>query len=233
MANFMSAEGGSASGGKKTITIIIIAILALGLGYYLFKISGSQQSGSDSFDLSNVKPTDQLRPLQPNDHVLGNLEAKNLAVAFEDIQCPACKNFEPVLKALPGALKDTKVVFRHYPLTTIHKNAAPAAYAAEAAGAQGKFWEWTSLAYERQEKWSSQGNPIETFMEIARDAGVPDLDKFRNDTTNKTYKEKVQADVREATALKVQGTPTLYFNGVLLEVNGIEGIKLQAEKLYK
>lgn len=220
---------------KKIITVIIVVILAVGFGYYLFKISGDTEKGTggDEFDISNVKPSEQLREAGSDDHVLGNLEAKNTMVAFEDIQCPACKNYEPILKTFPLELKDTKVVFRHFPLLSIHKNAAAAAYAAEAASAQGKFWEWTALAYDRQERWSGEGNPTESFVEIARDVQVADLERFRNDVVNKTYRERVQADVQEAESLKVRGTPSLYFNGVKLELGGLDKIKQQVEKLYK
>ncbi|MEK7618304.1 MAG: thioredoxin domain-containing protein [Patescibacteria group bacterium] len=219
---------------RKIITTVIIVILALGLGYYLFKISGGTKgTGSNDFDLSGVQPTDKIRDLQSDDHVLGNPQAKNIMVAFEDIQCPACKNYEPTLKSFVAELPDTKVVFRHFPLVSVHKNASSAAYASEAASAQGKFWEWVSLAYERQENWQGEGNPLESFVEIARDAGVGDLEKFRNDVANKTFRERVQADVREAAALGAGGTPSLYFNGVKLQVTGLDGIKQQVEKLYK
>ncbi|MBI3231674.1 MAG: thioredoxin domain-containing protein [Candidatus Doudnabacteria bacterium] len=218
---------------KKIITIIIIVILALGLGYYLFKVSGGTQGTGDTFDLSKVQPTDKIRDVGPDEHVLGNAEAKNVMIAFEDIQCPACKNYESTLKAFPSELKDTKVVFRHFPLVNAHKNAAAAAYAAEAASAQGKFWEWTALAYQRQESWSVEKNPAESFVAIAQAAGVSDLEKFRNEAVNKTYRERVQRDVQEGVALNVRGTPSLYFNGVQLELTGIEGIKKQVEKFYK
>src|SRR3990167_2062345 len=127
---------------KKTISIVIIVILALGFGWYLFKISGGTKgtsNGGTDFDLRDVQPTDKLRDIQADDHVLGNPEAKNTMIAFEDIQCPACKNYEPILKSFATELPDTKVVFRHFPLVNLHKNATAAAYASEAASAQGKF----------------------------------------------------------------------------------------------
>ena len=221
---------------KKTISIVIIVVLAVGFGWYLFKISGGTKGtapGGDEFDLTDVQPTDKLRDVLAEDHVLGNPEAKNTMIAFEDIQCPACKNYEPTLKSFATELKDTKVVFRHYPLVNLHKNATAAAYASEAAGAQGKFWEWVGLAYDRQSDWEGDSNPTESFVEIARDAGVGDLEKFRNDVVNKTYREKVQNDVREATALNVRGTPSLYFNGVPIELAGLDAVKQKVEKLYK
>lgn len=229
----MPAEGGPASGAKKIVTIVIIVAIALGLGVYLFKVSGGSGGTGDNFDLSNVKPTDKIREVGADDHVLGSPQAKNVMVAFEDIQCPACKNYEATLKAFPTELQDTKVVFRHFPLVNIHKNASAAAYASEAASAQGKFWEWVALAYERQETWALQSNPTDSFVSIAREVGVGDLDKFKNDVVSRTYRERVQTDVQEAVALNVGGTPSLYFNGVKLELGSLESVKKQVEKLYK
>jgi protein-disulfide isomerase len=218
---------------KKIISILIIVLVVTGFGYFLFKSSGGvPTSGSVDFNLKDVKPTDKLREVQVDDHILGSPQAKNTMVAFEDIQCPACKNYEPILKSFATELKDTKVVFRHYPLP-MHKNAGLAALASEAASSQGKFWEWVGLAYERQEKWSELSSPTEMFVEIAKDSGVKDLEKFRLDVNNKTFKARVETDVREATALQVSGTPTLYFNGIKLELASLEGIKQQVEKLYK
>lgn len=220
---------------KKIISIILILGVVVGFSVYLFVISGSTtgNGNGDDFDISDVKQSDELRDLQADDHVLGNKEAKNTVVVFEDLQCPACKSFEPILKALPSELKDTKVIFRHFPLTAIHKNASVAAFASEAASAQGKFWEWVDLAYQRQEKWQGEKNPVEIFVEIAKDVGVTNLEQFRTDVENKTFKERVQKDIREGIALTLPGTPSLYFNGVSLQLAGLDGIKKQVEKLYK
>jgi protein-disulfide isomerase len=216
---------------KKIVSILIIVLVVTGFGYFLFKTSGGvPTSGSVDFNLKDLKPTDKLREVQTDDHILGSPQAKNTMVAFEDIQCPACKNYEPILKSFATELKDTKVVFRHYPLP-MHKNAGLAALASEAASSQGKFWEWVNLAYERQEKWSDLADPTEMFVEIAKDSGVKDLEKFRLDVNNKTFKARVEVDVREAVGLNVGGTPTLYFNGVKLELASLEGIKQQVEKI--
>ncbi len=233
MGNLYSNPDSSQLGPKRLITIGIVVLLFVGFGYYLFKVGGGvPTSNSVDFDVSNVKFTDQLREVQAADHILGKVEAKNTMVAFEDIQCPACKNYEPILKSFATELKDTKVIFRHYPLPT-HKNAGLAALASESASSQGKFWEWVNLAYDRQEKWSELSDPTEIFVEMAKEVRVVDLEKFRLDVQNKTFKNRVQEDVREAFALKVGGTPSLYFNGVKLELAGLDEIKKQVEKLYK
>lgn len=222
---------------RRVITIVIIVLVCLGFGYFLFRISPQQArpAAGEDFDLSGAKQLSEPGPLVGDDHFLGNKEAKNTLVAYEDLQCPACAVFEPTLKSASSALTDTKVIFRHFPLLGLHKNAAPAAFAAEAAAVQGKFWEFTELVYEKQGEWSDLLDPTEKFVEYAKQAGVANIEQFRNDTVNKVYKERVQRDMVEATGLGVQGTPTLYFNGKPLRIADIEGLKKQIEdqKLYK
>ncbi len=219
---------------KKIISIAIVVILAIGLGYFLFKISPQQKPGATSadFDLNNLTRLSQPAEVNADDHILGNPAAKNVMVAYEDFQCPACANFRPILESFPSALSDTKVVFRHFPLFTLHKSAIIAAYASEAAAAQNRFWEFGGLLYENQTEWDSLSDPTEKFVEYAQKAGVADLDKFRNDVAQKTYKSRVERDVREGYGLNVSGTPTLYFNGKQIQLDGLEGIKKQVEPLY-
>src|ERR1051326_6776536 len=135
MNDNMSARGGSASGGKKGITIAIVIILALGLGYFLFKISPQEQqqqtANLSDFDLSAAKPGSQTepRPLESDDHIFGNPNAKNTLITYEDYQCPYCAQASGMLGQAPSQLQDTKVVFRYFPLS-IHRNSVVSAYAA-------------------------------------------------------------------------------------------------------
>ncbi len=221
---------------KKQVTVSIIVLLVLGFGFFLFKISPQTQNGTNSqnnFNLGNIDSMSAPSEVKADDHVLGNPEAKNTIVAYEDLQCPACANFEPILQSLPAELKDTKVVFRHFPLLSIHKNASLAAIASEAAAAQGRFWEFVNLMYSGQDKWSNLSDPSPAIIEIAKQSGIANIEQFSSDLSSQKYKDRVERDLREATGLKVGGTPSLYFNGVPLELGGVEAIKQQVEKLYK
>lgn len=219
---------------KKKISIGVVALVVLGLGFFLFKISPqTDQSGSlDQFNLSDIQPISEPRPVGPDDHIYGSLKAKNVMVVYEDYQCPACKTFVPILKKIPQELQDTKVVFRHFPLANIHKNAVYAALAAEAAGAQGQFWEITDYLYAAQEEWANLDDPTEKFVELAKKAGVGDLEKFRQDLTLRKYKSRVEQDLRESLALRLQGTPSIIFNSHELQLGDIESIKSQAQDYY-
>jgi protein-disulfide isomerase len=226
---------------KKVITISIIVLLALGLGYYLFKISPDTQTQSANwvkdFNLSGIDKMELPSAPKADDHILGNPEAKNVLVAYEDLQCPACKTFDLTFKQLSAALTDTQVIFRHLPLNVFsasrHPNSIPAAYALEAANAQGKLWEYESILYSKQQDWENSADPLPKFAEYARDIGVTNIDQFNSDINSRKYKDRIERDVREAIALNVSGTPTVYFNGKKIEASAsVENIKKQVEPLY-
>lgn len=211
---------------KQSITISLIILVAVGLGYYLFKIS------PQSPDYSNITPLLEPSALKADDHILGNPAAKNTAIIFEDLQCPACKAFSSIAEQIPEKFIDTKLVFRHFPLTNNHKNALVAALASEAAADQGKFWEFVKLAYEKQNEWNQLADPSDKFAEISQAAGVSNVEQFKSDLSGQKYMERVQRDLKEALGLKVPGTPTLYFNNKILELGSIDSLKKQAEPLY-
>lgn len=222
---------------KRAITIAIVLVLVLGFGYFLFKISPEQGPVAGSVDsLFSLKPTVKEPLAKPgdtvsDDHVLGKSDAKNTFVVYEDLQCPACAGFEPTLKQLPDSITDTKVVFRHFPLIGVHKNATIAALASEAASAQGKFWEFAFKLYETQVDWSTLDNPVDKFAELAQSVGVANIDQFKSDINSRKYLDRVQRDLTEGVNLQVDATPTLFLNGKKIKVSGIDEIKKQAEGL--
>ena len=223
---------------KKTpiiVTSIVIAFLAL--GYLLYKVSPPPVSALELkyYDLSQAKKIDQPVEVSSDDHILGNPSAKNTIVAYEDIQCPACRSFKPILEQLPTALTDTKLVFRHFPLyPSPHPNSLAAAYASEAASAQGKFWEFTDLLYERQEDWADLANPLDKFVEIAQTAGVLDTAKFKADILASKYEPKIEKDNMEGAGLGVNATPTIFFNShkLVLKQGTLDEIKSLVEPYY-
>lgn len=224
----------SSTSGKKAISVALVVLVVLGFSYFLYKISPEQVASNSSgeFDISNIQQVAEPRAVEAGDYVLGEPQAKNTFIVYEDFQCPACATFASVVEQVPSQFKDTKVIFRHFPLS-IHPKAPAAAYAAEAAGAQGKFWQMYDNLYGTQAEWSNLEDTSLFFKDLAGKSGVADLDKFMNDMLAKNGKDKIQADMREAFGLGVGGTPTVYFNGKKLELSGIEQLKSQAEKLYK
>jgi cyclophilin family peptidyl-prolyl cis-trans isomerase len=106
------------------------------------------------------------------------------------------------------------IVFRHFPLTSIHDKAFIAAEAAEAAGVQGQFWEMQALLFERQPLWASASasDVVDVFVGYARELGL-DEGQFSEALEKRTYRDTVQQAYDGAVGLGLRGTPTLFING--------------------
>lgn len=158
-----------------------------------------------------------IRPLDETDWVMGASEADAEITIFEysDFQCPGCAGMYPVVEAFVESYPNVRLVYRHFPLD-FHLNAGVAAEAAEAAGAQDKFWEMHDLLFDSSQEW---GVLAETdFREkLSEYAEMLDLDvgQFDKDMADGTYTAKVTAQYEEARDLGLPGTPTFLYNGVL------------------
>jgi len=115
---------------------------------------------------------------------------------------------------------DVRLVFRHFPLMSIHSNAALAAQASEAAGAQGEFWAMHDRLFERQAEWSAL--TVEQFqewlVELAAELGL-DAEQFSADLTGAEITEKVQAAWDRGQEIGLPGTPFLLINGQMWSNN--------------
>jgi Na+/H+ antiporter NhaA len=140
------------------------------------------------------------------DHVRGPLDAAITVIEFGDFECPYCGRAEPVAREL---LTDTdlRFVWRHLPLTDVHPAAQLAAEAAEAAAAQGKFWEMHDLLLERQENLK----PAD-LVQYAADLDL-DVDRFHEDLMHHVHEKRVAQDVESADVSGATGTPTFFVNG--------------------
>src|SRR6185369_7009713 len=95
-------------------------------------------------------PVDSSRILGDQHNATGSAQPKVTLVEFSDLQCPACKATEPLVQEILAMSPDIKLVYRQYPLITIHKNSLLAAEAAEVAGSTGKFWPFHDIMFEKQ-----------------------------------------------------------------------------------
>jgi len=150
-----------------------------------------------------------LLPVRPTDHAHGPQDAPYSLVEYGDYECPDCGRLYTILRDLQKDVGSClRVVFRHYPLSGIHHHAQQAAEAAEAAGAQDKFWEMHRLLFERQDALRTK-DLIHYAEEIALD-----LDQFRNDLKNQTYSDRVRADFISGVQNGVYRTPGLFLYSV-------------------
>ena len=109
-----------------------------------------------------------------------------------------------------------KFVFHQFPLTRIHQHAAIAAFAAVAAGQQGKFWEMHNLLYESQEAWKETDNFAPILVNFGRQLGL-NLEQFESDINSAKVRSIVLTDVQRGESMGVTGTPTLFLNGKLID----------------
>ena len=150
---------------------------------------------------------------RPDSHVTGSGEVQ--LVEFGDFQCGPCRVAEGwVEQARRDYNGRVTFVFRNYPLQSLHPNAQLAAEAAEAAGAQGKYWPMHDKLYADQTAWDGLADPTNTFVGYAANVGVPDSAKFKTDLATNVFTVRVNADTTDALSLGLNATPTFYVNGV-------------------
>ena len=142
------------------------------------------------------------------DHIRGRADASVTLVEYGDFECPYCGQAESMIRALLSEEDDDlRFVFRHLPLSDVHPNAQLAAEAAEAAGAQGRFWEMHDLLFDHQDALR-----LLDLRRYAAELGL-DLDRFGEDMRQRRYAPRVREDVASADASGVSGTPTFFING--------------------
>lgn len=147
-------------------------------------------------------------PVSDQDHVQGSPSAPITLVEYGDYECPHCGRAFPVVKAVQKRLgKRLRFVFRNMPLSQMHPHAELAAEAAEAAGAQGKFWEMHDALYENQGRLSPG-----VVEELAAQMDL-DLNKFNGDLRGGSFREHVRADFKSAVRSGASGTPAFFING--------------------
>ncbi|MBN1168569.1 thioredoxin domain-containing protein [Candidatus Woesebacteria bacterium] len=148
-----------------------------------------------------------------NDWVKGDRKnAKVTVIEYSDFQCPACEAYQPIVNRLAEEFSDSvRIVFRHFPLVSIHNNAFDAARAAEAAGKQNRFWEMHDKLFEDQDSWSEDNTPKDKFMNYASQLGL-DLDRFEDDLSSKEIENKINLHIFQANQLGLNSTPTFIVN---------------------
>jgi len=148
-------------------------------------------------------------PIDDRDHVLGPADAPVTLVEYGDYQCPHCQAAWPQVElVLRNFWRDLRYAYRHFPISTVHPLAKPAAEAAEFAGAHGLFWEMHSAIYANGHQLSGA-----TLFALASRLGL-DPSELRQALEQGTYARKVEADFLSGVRSGVNGTPCFFVNGV-------------------
>ena len=211
------------------ITIIItIGIAAYFAGTYTTNLNSNQIS-QEKFEneiaklelkiiesqLPTEQPTTPVKISIDNDPIIGKLNAPITIIEFSDFQCPFCARFH--IQTLPAIMNEyvndgkVKLVFRDFPIQSIHPNALPASVAAECANEQGKFEEMYDMLFKNQSEWNNQSrdNVITTFNQYGIEIGVEE-EKFNSCLQDGKYIQEIQKDLEDGRTYGVSGTPGFF-----------------------
>ena len=155
-----------------------------------------------------------LSPDGAIDHIRGQASAPVTLIEYGDFECPSCLQAHTALKImLPHFGQQLRFVFRHFPLREVHPHAELAAEAAEAAGAQGRFWPMHELLFTHQQHLKEKhllGYAAQLELDIPR---------FQNEISDHVYLQRVQEHMQGGRHLGMRSTPAFYLNGVFVDVS--------------
>jgi protein-disulfide isomerase len=188
------------------LLVWLVVLVFIGSGIFgMIELASQQQQ--------NLESAVKVDAISTEDWVKGNRDAKIVLIEYSDFQCPACGFYFSILKKLSEEFgENIAIVYRHFPLFSIHPNAKAAAYAAEAAGKQGKFWEMHDLIFTNQDEWINKKNVDEIFIKYAQSLNL-NIDQFKKDFSSKEIKQKIENSYKNALKLGLDSTPTFFLNG--------------------
>ncbi len=218
----------SAPTGMIVALVAIVGIAAFFAGSYFSNLDSDVVTKSELADAiskleSKIGNTQQApsQPTQPvkismdDDPIRGDPNAPITIIEFSDFQCPFCARFH--VQTLPLIMKEyidegkVNLVYRDFPIQSIHPNALPAAVAAECANEQGKYWEYHDMLFENQNGWNrlDSNTAISTFSQYATDVGL-EQQQFDSCLGTGKYLEEVQADLSDGRDYDITGTPGFF-----------------------
>jgi Na+/H+ antiporter NhaA len=182
--------------------VLAASALAAGLGWLVFLVGGRLRVPDPSARRAMLLD----RPVDPRrDHIRGPADAPLTLVEYGDFQCPFCGAATGSIEDVRAQLGDRlRYVFRHLPLTDVHPDAELAAHAAEAAGAQGRFWEMHDRLFAHQDALD-----LPSLLRYADELGL-DVDRFGDELRDGVHERRIAEDTADAEASGVEGTPTFF-----------------------
>ena len=232
--SFSNQENKSVTIKKGTFTgliagiIVAVAVAAFFAGSYISDQNSNQITQKDLDDamaklelkiMQERLPTSQpqlpVKISADDDPVIGNPDAPITIIEFSDFQCPFCARFH--VQTLPSLMEEyieqgkVKLVFRDFPIQSIHPNALPASVAAECANEQGKFKGMHDLLFENQKQWSSlETSPaLSTFVQYAKELQINE-EEFTSCLTGGKYIDEIRKDLEDGRNYGVSGTPGFF-----------------------
>jgi protein-disulfide isomerase len=149
-----------------------------------------------------------LVPISDQDHIQGLVSTSVALVEYGDYQCPICGEVHQLIQAIQQQVDDLCFVFRHFPQPQIHLYAIRTAEAAEAAAAQGQFWQMHDILFTHQQ---ALGNDY--LVEYANQIGL-DIPQFLQDLAKQVHVDRINKDIESGQHSGVTAAPALFVNGI-------------------
>ena len=153
-------------------------------------------------------------PPQATDHARGSDHARVTLIEYGDFECPNCKLAAPtatlLLERYPGKIR---FIFRHFPLEDAHPHALAAAEAAEAAAAQGRFWQMHDALFEHQAHLKDKD-----LYRYAGEVGL-DLVRYKAEMDDHIYLQKVREQIDGGRRSHIRATPEFFIDGVVQDIS--------------
>lgn len=184
-------------------------------------VVGLVQSGRTKQDVRGMyrlrfHPDEKKTIVVGDSPAIGPADAPVTVVEFADFECPACAQLSRPLAALQKASQGkVRLVFKHYPLKAHHPHAILAAQAAVAAQKQGQFWKLAHVLFDNQEKLTESD-----LLAYAKKIGL-DAASFAADLKSEGVKQRVEQDMRQGDGLGLPGTPTVFINGRIANIQAL------------
>ena len=167
--------------------------------------------------MSDAKEQKLPIPISENDHIRGPADARITVVKYGDFECPDCHRAHKAIRSIIRPIENKiRFVYRHFPLINIHPRALRAAETAEAAAAQGKFWEMYELLFLNPNKLDDKH-----LRGYAKDIRL-DLGQFDRELNEGAYTEKIRRQYQQNLIYGITGTPTFYINDVRYNDSDVE-----------
>ena len=169
----------------------------------------------------HAQPFTLADPVHPGDHFQGPVAARVTVVEYGDFECPSCGLAYPAVNMLLKHFENrVRFVFRHFPLREVHPHAELAAEAAEAAGAQQKFWPLHNLLFGHQRQLKA-----DNLREYAVKAEL-DLERYDAEMRDHFYRQRIQEHIDSGNRSGVRATPTFFVNGAVQDTSfGIQALQ--------
>lgn len=194
------------------IAIVVAGVLIAGAVLYIGRGGGGETQTPETRAAPSQGIT--VRPVGPDDHILGNPEAEVFLIEYVDLECPFCKRFHPVVHQLMdkyGRTGELAWVYRHFPIASLHPKAPTEGHAAECVAelaGNSAFWEFVDKVFEITP--ANNGLDLELLPELAEEVGVSRADFIACQDSGR-HQNRIEADIEDGAAAGLRGTPYSVF----------------------